>query len=67
MCDNDNPRCYLTHVQHNLVRHHVMNGRAERKKAEEDGLWVYLSDPIHRYLHETSEGRQKMNELKAEA
>ena len=61
----DEKECYLTHVKYDLVRHHLMNGNAERKKAEQDGLWVWLNDSVHKYLHDTHEGRMKMYELKA--
>lgn len=63
----DKKECYLTHVTYDLVVHHVMNGHAERKKSDQDGLVIYLNDSVHRYLHETHEGRQKMYELKAAA
>ena len=57
-------RCYLTGSTINLDKHHIFNGSC-RKHAEEDGLFVYLNHNIHMYLHQTGEGRQKMNELKA--
>lgn len=59
----DESRCYLTGSTLHLDKHHCMNG-AFRKKAEQDGLFVYLNHEVHMYLHNTGEGRQKMNELK---
>lgn len=66
MSDMDDPKCYITGRRYCLVRHHVLNG-AYRDKAEADGLWVYLNDSVHKWLHDTGKGRQKMNELKADA
>ena len=40
-------RCYICGTTLNLHRHHVMFGFANRKKSEEDGLWVYLCGPHH--------------------
>lgn len=29
----------------------MLNGAAYRKKAEEDGLWIYLCHNCHQYIH----------------
>lgn len=35
-------KCFVCGTQFNLHKHHIMKGIRNRKKAEEDGLWVYL-------------------------
>lgn len=35
----------------NIEKHHILNGTAYRKKAEEDGLWMYLCHDCHQYVH----------------
>ena len=42
--------CYLTGVEHNLDRHHCLNG-ALRDWSEKNGLWVYLNHEVHMALH----------------
>ena len=44
-------RCYLTGSKFKLEKHHCMNGAAYRKKAEHDGLWVWLNADVHRAVH----------------
>lgn len=60
----DKKECYITHHTHNLQVHHCLNGRAQRKKCDEDGLWVYLTAEIHNYIHNTLEGRDVLIYLK---
>ena len=62
----DCSRCYLTGSPYNLEEHHVMNGPF-RKKAEKYGLKVKLSHSVHRWLHDTGDGRKFMYYLKAQA
>jgi len=50
-----------------LVIHHCLNGIAYRHKCDEDGLWVWVSPEIHRYMHETAEGRELLMLLKRTA
>lgn len=59
----DRRRCYITHRVDHLERHHVMNGPS-RKKAEEDGLWIWLCHDVHMYVHAHAGIRLK---LKAKA
>lgn len=47
-----------------LVLHHCLNGVAFRHKCDEDGLYVYLSPEMHRYIHETAEGHAVLIHLK---
>lgn len=56
--------CYLCGSFANLQRHHAIHGWANRKLAEDDGLWVWLCMSCHVALHDhgTSD-----NELKATA
>lgn len=45
---NPNDRtCYACGSTLNLHRHHCIYGIANRKKAESDGLWVYLCQEHH--------------------
>lgn len=40
--------CYLCgHMQY-LEKHHIFHGTANRKLADQDGLWVYLCQFCHR-------------------
>lgn len=40
-------KCYVCNSKKNLHKHHIMKGLRNRKKAEEDGLWVYLCYEHH--------------------
>lgn len=42
-----NKECYFCKNKSNLHKHHIMKGIRNRKKAEEDGLWVYLCYEHH--------------------
>lgn len=44
--------CYFTGAVDGLDRHHIMNGTANRSKAEADGLWIWVRHDIHMKLHE---------------
>lgn len=52
---NDDSRCYLCWYPYSLQRHHMMHGTANRAKAEEWGLTVYLCSRCHRLLHDKGE------------
>lgn len=43
--------CYLSGRSDELERHHCMNGAAYRRKAEQDGLWVWLNREVHYAVH----------------
>lgn len=43
-------RCYLCGAETGLDRHHVMNG-PNRRRAEKDGLWIYLCRSCHDRTH----------------
>lgn len=60
-------RCYLTNSTVGLEKHHVMNGTGLRDKAEKYGLWVWLTADMHRWIHNTPDGRKYAYTLKAEA
>jgi hypothetical protein len=47
--------CFMTGRTEGLDRHHLVPGVANRKKAEEDGLWIWLYHPIHMQLHNNPE------------
>lgn len=44
-------RCYVCGSECDLEKHHCIMGTANRKKAEEDGLWVYLCHRDHHAVH----------------
>lgn len=44
-------KCWACGKEYDLERHHVIFGTANRKKAEEDGLWVYLCHQCHHDVH----------------
>ena len=44
--------CYLCGSYANLQRHHAIHGWANRKLAEDDGLWVWLCMDCHAALHD---------------
>lgn len=39
--------CYITKSTYNLHKHHVMEGTANRKLSEQDGLWLWLRADWH--------------------
>lgn len=45
-------RCFLCGYIGNLDKHHVWHGTANRKIADEDGLFVYLCRECHLKLHD---------------
>jgi hypothetical protein len=64
LTDTNDQRCFYTKVPTTEV-HHVMNGSADRRKADADGLWIYVSRSAHNWLHSTPEGKKEMLRLKA--
>lgn len=64
---NNNERCFLTGSHIALEKHHVMNGSGVRSKAEHDGLWVYLTHYVHRWIHDTGSGAEFAKHMKAQA
>lgn len=40
--------CFFCGSERDLERHHCMHGTANRRLAEEDGLWVWLCPECHR-------------------
>ena len=39
--------CYITGSTHNLHKHHIFEGIANRKQSEKYGLWIYLRADWH--------------------
>lgn len=39
--------CYICHDTEGLHKHHCIHGTANRRLAEEDGLWVWLRWDYH--------------------
>ena len=56
--------CFFCKSQKQLEVHHALSGYANRKKADADGLVVYLCRTCHADLHDRNVGEQ---ELKREA
>lgn len=44
-------KCFLCPSTVDLEKHHCIFGTANRKKAEQDGLWVYLCPTCHHAVH----------------
>ena len=44
-------KCYVCGSENALEKHHCIFGTANRKKAESDGLWVYLCQRDHEAVH----------------
>lgn len=34
--------CYITKSTTNLHKHHILEGTANRRISEEDGMWIWL-------------------------
>ena len=39
--------CYVCHTTHDLHKHHIFEGTANRRKSEQDGCWCYLCARHH--------------------
>ena len=63
LIDSSDHRCFYSKKPTTEV-HHVMNGTADRPKADEDGLWIYVTRSRHDWLHNTSDGKKEMRRLK---
>lgn len=48
---NEEFKCNICGRIFNLERHHCIFGTANRTKAEEDGLWVWLCHDCHYGIH----------------
>ena len=58
-------RCYCTGSVVRLVKHHVIPGTANRKKADKYGLWVWLNADFHNWIHSSAPGASdKLKELR---
>lgn len=44
-------KCYKCPAINGLHKHHIMKGRRNRDKSEEDGLWVYLCYQHHEGIY----------------
>ena len=64
LIDSSDHRCFYSKKPTTEV-HHVMNGNADRRKADEDGLWIYVTRSRHDWLHNTPDGKKEMKRLKA--
>lgn len=50
---NNEKECFICHTTQTLHKHHCLHGTANRKLAEEHGLWVYL---CHHHHNGSNEG-----------
>lgn len=66
LMDSESHKCFYTKRPTDEI-HHVMNGSADRIKADEDGLWIYITRSRHDWLHNTPDGKKEMKRLKAMA
>ena len=48
---NNDKECYKCHTTINLHKHHIFKG-INRKKADQDGCWVYLCGRHHNQSNE---------------
>lgn len=55
--------CYFCFRTYGVELHHCLHGTANRKKADEDGLTVYLCRDCHRALHDKGTGDRQMMQL----
>ena len=64
---DDYPACYNCYrTDRGLHVHHCLHGTANRKKADEDGLVVYLCSECHRKVHDKSSRLDRYLELTAQ-
>ena len=56
-------KCFMCNTTQNLQKHHVMNG-ANRKLAEQDGLWIWLCAEHHTGNEGVHRDAKKMQGLK---
>ena len=62
--DPNDRTCYACGSTIDLHRHHCIYGIANRKKAEQDGLWVYLCPEHHLHPVNGVHGRNyKLNKV----
>jgi len=48
---NNSKECYICGSTYNIEKHHMVFGSANRKKADEDGLWCNLCHSCHQAVH----------------
>lgn len=56
---NDNRICMRCRTKYSLEKHHCVGGTANRKKADEDGLWIYLCHDCHQAVHNQDSKRKQ--------
>ena len=56
---NNEYRCYICGSQRNLELHHCLSA-SDRKKADQDGLFVALCSTCHRRLHDHGEHKKEL-------
>lgn len=62
------PSCsYLSGAYGVLHKHHCIHGTANRKKAEEDGLYVMLTMEEHRNLHDRGDYDEELKKIAQQA
>ena len=59
---SEEKECYLCGSPFDLEKHHCLHG-SRRKKADEDGLIVYLCHTCHMRLHDTGDGDRELQRM----
>lgn len=49
---SNNKYCFICGINQGLHKHHIIHGSANRKKSDEDGLWIYLCGKHHNLSNE---------------
>lgn len=50
--------------------HHLLGkttSKSFKKFQEDEGLWIWLCRPCHRYIHDTAQGHQQWDKWKADS
>ena len=63
---SDAKKCYICGSVHDLEKHHCVFGTASRKKADRDGLWVYLCHSCHYGVHNSNIYAKRSLQIKAQ-
>lgn len=58
--------CYRCRRDGILDFHHILNG-TRKEFSEEEGLWVWLCRPCHRWIHDTPQGHVRWDLWKRES
>lgn len=59
-------KCYICGSTLNLEKHHCLFGTANRKKADLDGLWVWLCHDCHHGVHNQNVYAKRSLQMRAQ-